>query len=237
MYRNIYLNRVDAEPINRGHDDESIQYGSFTYENLTIENCRVGRDPLIQLTCTSPTSGQAGHFRDLVIKNSVSHASVVDLGGGPRNDKLQNSVAYYFHDYMGAGHTVKVVSARFPDMMKDGDFKLVDGFTGKDVRAAEVAAVPFPTLLEPVDDLPPATVITSVRRTGNQLVVKGVAHDNGDVAKVLVNGLTANLVTINAGVVDWEVTILLPKDGKITAHGIDRAGNIEKMGHEVRIDR
>jgi len=37
---------------NRGHDDDSIQYGTFTYENLTMENCRIGRDPLIQLTCT-----------------------------------------------------------------------------------------------------------------------------------------------------------------------------------------
>jgi len=113
VYRNILLNDVNSEPINRGHDDDSIQYGSFTYENLTLENCQVGRDPLIQLTCTSPTPGQSGHFRNLVVRNSRSHdANVVDQGGGPRNEKLQYGVAYYFHDYFGTGQTTRVVSAK-----------------------------------------------------------------------------------------------------------------------------
>ena len=66
VYRNIYLNTVISEPINRGHDDESIQYGSFTYENLTLENCHSGSNPPIQLTCTSPLPGQSGHFQNVV---------------------------------------------------------------------------------------------------------------------------------------------------------------------------
>jgi G8 domain len=236
VYRNITLRRVDAEPINRGHDDDSIQYGSFTYENLTIEDCRVGRDPLIQMACTSPTPGQAGHFRNLVIKNSVSRsAQVVDLGGGPRNKHLENPVSYYFHDYPTSGRVTRVVSARFPDAMADADYHTIEGFTGKDVRAAEVTGVAFPTLLTPVDDLPPATLITSVRREGRRLLVRGVAEDNGEVAGVTVNGRAARLLESHAGVTDWEIRVEAPKDGTLRATATDRAGNRERMGQERKV--
>jgi hypothetical protein len=234
VYHNLYFADVQAEPINRGHDDDSIQHGSFTYENLTLENCRVGRDPLIQLTCTSPTAGQAGHFRGLVLKNSSSQqGKVVDLGGGPRSEALQNGVAYYIHDYPTAGGVTRVVSARFPEMMKDGEYRAVEGFTGRDVRAARVDPVPFPTLLQPVDDLPPATLITSVRRSGGKLIVRGVAEDNGEIASVSVNGEPARL-TAAGGVMDWEITLVAPKGGRLVARAVDRAGNPEKMPHVWR---
>ncbi|MGH2571700.1 MAG: G8 domain-containing protein, partial [bacterium] len=132
VYRNVRLDRVEAEPINRGHDDESVQHGTFSYDDLTIENCRIGRDPLIQLACTSPRKGQAGHFRNVVIRNSRStNANVVDLGGGPRNDKLENGVAYYFHDLPEKGRVTRVVSAKFEEMMEGGGYRPVEGFTRK----------------------------------------------------------------------------------------------------------
>jgi hypothetical protein len=235
VYRNIYLSRVGAEPINRGHDDDSVQYGSFTYDNVTLENCRVGRDPLIQLTCSSPSRGQAGHFRSLVVRNSRSAASVVDLGGGPRNGKVENGVAYYFHDFLAPGSVTRVVSAGLSGMMKDGDYRLVDGFTGKDVRAADVAPVPFPTLLEPVDDLPPATAITTVRGSGGKLLIGGVTQDNGEVAQVTLNGRLVKIRSAAAGVVDWEITLDPPKDGKIAAKATDRAGNTERTEHSLSL--
>ncbi|HEV8292547.1 MAG TPA: G8 domain-containing protein, partial [Tepidisphaeraceae bacterium] len=150
VYRDIYIYNATAEPINRAHDDDSIQYGSFTYENLTMENCKPGRDPLIQLACTSPKEGQAGHFKNVVIKNSRSRgANVVDLGGGPRNKHLEHPVAYYFYDYFGPARLTKVLSGKFPEAMRDGEYKSIDGFTGRDVKAADVGPVVFPTLLEP----------------------------------------------------------------------------------------
>jgi hypothetical protein len=233
VYRNIYLDDVNSEPINRGHDDDSIQYGSFTYDGLTLENCRVGRDPLIQLTCTAPTAGQYGHFRNLVVKNSRSEAQVVDLGGGPRNPKLEHGVAYYFHDYPAAGQTTRVVSARFPDMQRDGEYQLIPGFTGKDVRAATVPTVPFPELLAPVDDLPPATLVTGIRREGGRLIVRGVAQDNGEIAAVTVAGRPARIVSRSPGVVDWEATVAA-EHGPLTAVTTDRAGNRERAGQTVR---
>lgn len=230
VYRNIYLNRVVSEPINRGHDDDSIQYGSFTYDGLTMENCRVGRDPLIQLACTSPTAGQTGHFRNLVLKNSEAReGKVVDLGGGPRNPKLEHGVAYYFHDYFGPGHTTRVVSARFPEMMREGRYDAIEGFTGKDVRATDVSSVPFPELLRPVDDLPPATLITSVKQEQGRLRVRGVTQDNGELATVAVNGKSATLLSTAAGVTDWEIVFDAPKNGSVVAQATDRSGNVERL--------
>jgi hypothetical protein len=236
VYRNIFLNRVNGEPINRGHDDESIQYGTFSYENLTLKDCRTGRDPLIQLTCTSPLEGQAGHFRNLSLIKSGSHdANVVDLGGGPRNDKLQNGVAYYFHDLPGKGQVRKVVSVKFEKLMADGDYRPVEGFTGRDVRAATVSGVEFPRLLEPVDDLPPATVITSIRRAKSWLLVRGVSEDNGEIRSVVVNGRPARLIPAAGGVVDWEAEIEVPAGGLVSAAGSDRSGNEESSAHQVRL--
>jgi len=227
---------VNSEPINRGHDDESVQRGTFTYEDLRLENCRVGRDPLIQLTCTSPNPDQAGHFRQLIITNSLSRGGkVVDLGGGPRNDKLQNPVAYYFHDRGGEGRVTKVVSAKFSDGMSDAAYRAVEGFTGKDVRTAEVSNVPFPTLLEPVDDLPPATMITSVQKVRGKLLVSGVSQDNGDINSVMINGSRAQISSSHAGVADWQATISVPPEGKLVARASDRAGNVERVGHEMKL--
>jgi hypothetical protein len=236
VYRNIFLHRVDGEPINRGHDDESIQYGSFTYENVTLEGCRTGRDPLIQLTCTSPIEGQTGHFRNLTLLDSASaSANVVDLGGGPRNDKLQNGVVYYFHDMPGKGLARKVASVKFEKLMGDGDYRPVKGFTGKDVRAVTVSGVEFPSLLDPIDDLPPVTVITSVRRSETKVTVRGISHDNGGIASVSVNGRPARIVSRSAGALDWEATIEPAADGLISASAADEAGNEEKPPHRVRL--
>jgi hypothetical protein len=177
----------------------------------------------------------AGHFRGLTITNSVSrYGKVVDLGGGPRNEKLQNPVAYFFHDYPTEGHVTKVVSARFSDEMSTAAYRPVDGFTGKDVRAAEVQRADFPTLLEPVDDLPPATMITSVQPTKGKLLVRGVTQDNGEIASVTVNERPARIISTHAGVVDWEISLDLPRRAtgcSIVARAADRAGNAEKTGH------
>ena len=233
VYRDVKVVRVGAEPINRGHDDESVQFGSFTYDGLTIENC--SGQPLIQLTCTAPVEGLAGHFRNLKVDpgRNRKETRVVDLGVGPvlPDKKLEKGVAYYFHDSAGGskGKAVRVVSEKFPGLMKDGhEYKQVANFTGKRVRAAEVDGVEFPTLLEPVDDLPPATMITSVRRENGKLIVRGVTHDNGEIATVTVNGKPANVVAQHAGVADWEATVEGGAVKELTAGATDKAGNEEK---------
>ena len=140
-------------------------------------------------------------------------------------------MSYYFHDYPEKGKTIKVVSTYFPDLMKDGTYRSIDGFTGDKVRATDVKDVEFPVLLEPVDDLPPATVITHVSRSAGKLVVRGTTSDNGTVKRVLVNGTSARGAENFA---EWEVVLDEPRAGelKLTAHAEDAAGNIEKSVHE-----
>src|SRR5690606_19245950 len=111
-------------------------------------------------------------------------------------------------------------------------------FTGREAQFAEVDGVEFPELLSPIDDLPPATVITSVRRDGDNLVVQGVTHDNGQIAAVKVNGQAAKTVSsaVGGGLVDWEIS--LPHRGveAITAAAVDAAGNAEQHAHRVAVE-
>ena len=87
-------------------------------------------------------------------------------------------------------------------------------------------------LLDPVDDLPPATVITRVERTTDGKVrVFGVASDDGAIANVVVNGRPATATAANFA--QWE--IVLADDGageyRISAHAEDAAGNGETHAH------
>ena len=236
VYRDIKLHRVISEPINRGHDDDSVQYGNFSYDGLLLDHC--GRGPLIQLTCTSPIAGLSGHFRNVRVeygRQKPEQTRVVDLGVGPilPDSKLENGVAYYFHDFAGsAGKALRVVSSRIPAMSKDGEYKAIPGLTGKQVKAAEVDNVAFPKLLDPVDDLPPASVITYARKQSGKQVLRGVTTDNGEVAGVMVNGQQAKIVTQQAGVSDW--VIELPTGAEVSVVATDKAGNKELMPATTR---
>src|SRR5205823_1566555 len=84
----------------------------------------------------------------------------------------------------------------------------------------------FPGPLDPVDDLPPATVITHVGRPApDRLLVRGTTSDNGAVAKVLVNGRRARALSANFG--EWEVLLegVRPGSVEVTARAEDAAGN------------
>ena len=241
VYRDLDFDNVMSEPINRGHDDESIQYGDFTYERLTLRNCRTGRDPLIQMACTAPKPGVKGFFKDLRIENCRSQTHVVDLGGGPRNDKLEHAVRYYFltgDDCTPLGITeqlngdVVVASRKFPDELKDHGYGGgMAGWTGPDVVLSVLKRLEFPQLLAPRDDLPPATFITRIRRDGDKLHVSGVAHDDSTVAVVSINNSAAKITSQQAGVAEWEITI--PAVTKLEALARDAAGNEERSPHRI----
>ncbi len=95
---------------------------------------------------------------------------------------------YYVHDYFGPGRHAKIVSTKAKDLLADGnEYRKLPPLTGDESVVAEVSDVAWPQLLHPVDDLPPATIITSVRRDGGKLLVRGVSHDNGEIIAVTVN--------------------------------------------------
>ncbi len=92
----------------------------------------------------------------------------------------------------------------------------------------------FPKPLAPIDDLPPATVITHLLKSAvGEVTIRGVTMDNGDIRRVTVNGLEARPTEKNFA--QWEVTMELPTGvEKIVATAEDAAGNVEKTSAVVK---
>ena len=141
----------------------------------------------------------------------------------------------YFHDYYGPHRAAKVLSGKSREVaVNGGRFRAQPGLTGKDTCATAVQGVPFPQLLDPMDDLLPATVITHVHRSGARLVVRGTTADNGAVTKVLVNGQPARALAPNYA--EWEA-VLTPAGSvkEVGAQATDAAGNVEPRPHVVAV--
>jgi hypothetical protein len=236
FYKDLLISHVGAEPFNRGHDDLSIQYGLLAVDGLTFAGHHYGGPtgmPLIQISDDNPTGTAESHFRNVkVIDNKgAEKRALVNLGGGPRpTPKTPKGVPVYMHDWYGAGQHAKIASTKAKDLLADGNvYGSEVGLTGDESRVAKVTGVEFPKLLDPVDDLPPATIITRVIQEGGKLAVYGVTGDNGAVKRVLVNGVEAKPTRENFA--EWEA--IIPMATKVRAHAEDAAGNIEKLPHEA----
>jgi hypothetical protein len=99
-----------------------------------------------------------------------------------------------------------------------------------EVKASSEA---FPAPLEPVDDLPPATVVTQVLIVEpGKMIVRGTTSDGGTVKRVSVNGQDARPVRPNFA--EWEVLLPVP-NGVVEpiAFAEDTSGNIEKQPHHA----
>ncbi len=93
----------------------------------------------------------------------------------------------------------------------------------------------FPAPLTPVDDLPPATVMTHVSPAGvDRLLVRGTTSDNGQILHVTVNGHHVKQLAPNYA--QWEVILDAPRDGNLTAAATDGAGNTEQTPHVKLVD-
>lgn len=237
VYRNVTISLSNTEPFNRGHDDLSIQIGALTVDGLTFDNCRSGGMPLIQISDDNPTGNAVTHMKNVkaINWNDNSKAkALINLGGGPRPEpKTEKGVPIYLHDYFGPGKHAMVSSTRSSEFKADPTkYRVEKQVTGDESRLAEVKDVKFPQLLDPVDDLPPTTVIMYVRKqAGGKLLVRGVTADNGTVKRVVVNGQDAKAISPNFA--EWEIVVT--DAPRIVAHGEDVAGNIEKRGHELTV--
>lgn len=235
VYRNVLISETNTEPFNRGHDDLSVQYGKLTVDGLTFAGVRSGYMPLVQISDDNPTGTAETHLRNVrTVKWAGGRGqAMVNLGGGPRpKPKTEKGVPIYLHDWYGAGRHALVVSTRSPEYRADEKrFRADAPLTGDESKVAEVKEVAFPKLLDPVDDLPPATVITAVTIREGKTVVRGTTSDNGTVKKVLVNGTEARSLAANFS--EWEATLVAKPGAKVTAHAVDEAGNEEKLPHEV----
>jgi hypothetical protein len=237
VYRNVVIQETNTEPFNRGHDDDSLQHGVLTVENLTFDGIRSGGMPLIQISDHNATGEAASHFRGLktVNWNDKSRGkAIVNRGGGPRPEpKTSTGVPVYVYDWFGPGRHALVVSTHSPEYKQDpGRYHEEPPLTGNDSRVVEVTDVDFPQLLSPIDDLPPTTVITRVEKLADGRVrISGAAADNGDIKQVLVNGQAAAELAPNFA--QWQVTLDAKAAAKIIAHATDGAGNVEQLAHEV----
>jgi hypothetical protein len=240
VYRDLLISQTNTEPFNRGHDDLSVQYGVLVVDGLTFDGCRSGYMPLIQISDDNPTGAGVTHLRTVKTvnwKDGSKGKALVNLGGGPRpTPKTAKGVPVYLHDWFGPGRHALVVSTRSPEFKSTPDkFRAEAPLTGDESRVAEVKDVALPKVLDPVDDLPPTTVITHVRRTAGKVVVRGTTADNGAVKRVVVNGTEARALRPNFA--EWEVTLERVTAGelRIQAHAEDAAGNVETRAHIVNV--
>ena len=107
-----------------------------------------------------------------------------------------------------------------------------------DLPDVKASSKNFPAPLEPVDDLPPATVITSVsKNSAGQLVVRGTTSDNGVVQAVMLNGKKAQEIRSNFAT--WEAVLeIAPSQAgqpiTLVAYAKDAAGNVEQQPHQLK---
>jgi hypothetical protein len=199
-----------------------------TFENVTIADCSGN----MGFAATENIPYEV-HLKNLTVKNSGRQGLI----GNKERITQPHKGLYYFHDYPKQGGVALVAHQDVAALDTAKDFKQADGFLkSPQLRMAELKDVRFPTdVLAPVDDLAPATTITSVERRAGKMLVRGVTHDNGVVRVVTVNGSEAKLQFVQAGLVDWEALVDPSPDGLLTARGTDQAGNAETPGHRLGV--
>ena len=235
-YRNLHISNVNSEPFNRGMDDASAQTGSISVDGLTFETgYGNSTTPLVQISDVNISGDAESHFRNVTVTRPESLSDrwpLFNRGVGTRVPPITKGVPIFIHDHFGPGRHAKVISTAAKDLLEDGnDYRAQAGLTSDESRVAEVSDVEWPTLLDPIDDLPPATIVTFVRRDGTQVTVRGISHDNGEIASVMVNGKKADVVASSSGVVRWQITLTNPHDGRLVAAATDEAGNGEQTPH------
>jgi hypothetical protein len=238
VYRDVKFTQVSL-PFAPGYNGASIQNGVLTVDGLTLDSSygAVG----IFLSENNPSGKGESHFRNVRVgERKVSRWTMTGLFDyrDPYEgiEQTWTGVPVYFHDYFGPGKAAKVLSVKSPEVVAGaGTFRDEAGLTGKGTRVTEVKGVPFPKLLDPVDDLPPTTVITHVRKSGTSLVVRGTTSDNGTVTKVLVNGQPARALAPNFA--EWEAGLTSTSGAakEVRAQATDAAGNVEPRPHLVAV--
>jgi hypothetical protein len=237
--------RPSTEPHHRIiHDGGGSMGGNLrlTVDGLTFEGIYGnGGDPLIHIFDIGAVARTA-HFRNVKqdrlegSKRELLHVSPV-VPTPPRAP--MDVMPVYLHDYFGPNRHARAVWIHSTHHANDGlDYREEKPLCGKQYGMATVGAevkdIEFPKLLDPVDDLPPTTVITHARSVGEgRLTVRGTTADNGTVKRVLVNGIEAKALAPNF--TEWEVTLEKVPNGaiKLEAYAEDAAGNVEKNRHQM----
>ena len=228
------------------HDGGGTMGGNLrlTVDGLSFEGI-YGGGALINILDLAVVS-RVAHFRNIKqdrssgSKRELLHVNPV-VPVPPRTP--QDVMPVYVHDYYGPGRHARAVWDHSKHFANDGlKYRVEEPLSGEQYGmrtvVAEVSDVEFPKLLDPVDDLPPTTVITHVRKlAGGRLQVRGNTADNGMVKRVLVNGKEARGVASNFA--EWDIILEgpSPAGGRIEAYAEDTSGNVEKLRHVLNVSR
>jgi hypothetical protein len=223
------------------HDGGGSMGGKLrlTVDGLTFEGI-YGSGALINIFDIAAID-KVAHFRNVKHDDRLSgsqrellHVSPVV----PVPPKVPHDVMpVYLHDYYGPGRHAKAVWIHSKLYVNDGlkyheEKPLSGNQYGMSTVVAEVGNIEFPKLLDPVDDLPPTTVITGVRKLAGKVTVHGCSADNGTVKRVLVNGTEAKALLPNFA--EWEADLdNVPGTRRLEAYAEDLAGNVEKSPHII----
>jgi hypothetical protein len=235
VYRDVKFTQVSL-PFAPGYNGASIQNGGLTVDGLTLDSSFGA--VAIFLSENNPSGKGEAHFRNVRVtrekRPNWTMTGVFDYRDTyPEFTQTWTGVPAYFHDYFGPGKTAKVLGVKSKEVADAADsFREETGLTSKLTRVTEVKDVAFPKLLDPVDDLPPSSVIMHVRKSGRTLVVRGTTADNGTVTRVLVNGQAARALAPNFA--EWEA-VLEPAAREVRAQATDAAGNVEPRPHVVAV--
>ncbi|MCK6371361.1 MAG: hypothetical protein L6Q83_08580 [Gammaproteobacteria bacterium] len=235
-------------------------HGTFLYEDIEIANSELA----FRLDAKSQ-SGVDGspivhHLRNVTMLtptfvNSGGQQNAAWAGTEGDNVRTDPLLLLVHHDAAGAGLDRIFVPERqsltLPGIPAGLAFSEATGVMDVDgvllegrgaVRYAE-GAIDWPAspLEHQVDSLPPATIIlrpqsgTNVGAEDDSLEVCGVALDQGGVASVTVNGVSA---TLAANGFDWCAILDGLRDGPntITAQATDNAGNSESTPHRITVN-
>ncbi len=177
------------------------------------------------------------HIKNFTVTNADEDApGVASTPGAEKHPEL----TLFLHDWFGPGQDAKVIPAK--QHRNDGlTYETLPPTFKADVKVAKTD-VPFPdNPIEPIDILPPATVILypaqlEMLPAGTKtLKVRGTSIDASNIRGVTVNGVAAKALEENY--LTWEVTLTGLKDGPLTltAAAIDADGNKEITAHHINI--
>ena len=157
------------------------------------------------------------------------------------NSTSSPELTLYLHDFFGPGQDAKVIPIN--QNRNDGlTYQQMTPTFSKYVKVAHTD-VPFPqSPIQPVDQLPPGTVILYPYHNQyfpeykNQIEVRGICMDNSGIAKVEVNGQPAQPES-GTDLTHWKILLQGLPHGKIeiVATATDSAGNQELNPHRITI--
>ena len=241
VYRNLTINGDGSEPFNRGHDDDSIQYGPLTVDGLTFDNVRGYPDsmPLIQISDDNPTGKAVSHFRNVkVVRQDRANRR-------PGREHGRRSARHAEDAARRAGLPARLLrarprtprsspptprtSVRRPDVSRrvTADRPRVARGGGARRRVSRNCSTRW-------------TICRRRRssrafRHGDTLLVSGTTSDNGPVKRMLVNDREVRATRENFS--EWVITLDHLPRGEVKIEGCaeDAAGNREPRPHLMMV--